>query len=51
MGLVNEFLGLSGWAVVALAASIFVSVGVRVVGMRRADRRLQAAIDRISFDE
>ena len=51
MGLLNEFLGLGGWAVAALTASIFISIAVRVVGMRRADRRLQEAIDRISFDE
>jgi hypothetical protein len=51
MGSLNEFLGLGGWAVLALTASIFVSIGIRIVGMRRADRRLQAAIDRILFDE
>ena len=46
MGILNS-LGAGGLALLFLAASILIPLGVRIAGAKRAERRLQQAINKI----
>ena len=43
-----DVLGVGGLVLLALIVSVLVFVGVRVLGVRWADRRLQRAINKVS---